>query len=719
VGEDRDSTRIWFYKPYNWDSVYVDIGRAVINIYADHIVLANLTVENTQPEVGIHAFTIYGDSRCDRTIIINCNIISNGGDTLSLWNSASGRYYHNTLYLQGAVDFLCPRGWCYAENIDFYCTRTTTPLWHDGSANIDMKFVVKNSSLDGATIFDLGRNHLDAAFYLINLTFSEKMSGKDFDRPESAEEPYKWGRRYYYDDCYRPAGNYDWHKDNMITAPGSPLPEEITPKWTFSTSQDPWDPEATMPSVLPMSFLPKPDNKKIRVEISPELTWVPGRNAQSHDVYFGTTNPPPLVTNTTERSYQPGTLQPNTTYYWRVDEVDGNDLVEGKIWQFHTRVDNLPPKVSQPYPEDQAVDVDAPVERLLWRGDSIQTDLYDTYSGTHPDSMQLVSSYPVEGYYLPPLVIGKTYYWRVDARNQVGTTPGDVWQFTMKQSYYTTPDYYQPDDAGGLISIEVEDFTDSTNIGDHYWELVTDPGDYSGNGAMQALPDQGSFYNTRYFERSSRLDYAVDFIKTGTHYIWIRAWAPSTASNSFHIGINFIEEKNAARIGDFKGTEQWEWINGHANDSTQVRSFEVEAIGTQGVSLWFAEDGAIADKIVITTDPNFVPSGYGPGVTVGVEEEFENTIPKGFKLYQNYPNPFNSETTIRFDLPKADYVELTVYNILGRKVKDLVNEFQLAGHHVFKWNATDNRGNKVAGGIYYAQLKTESVKRCIKLVYLP
>jgi pectinesterase len=714
IGEDRDSTRIEYYKPYDWDSNYVDVGRAVINIYASDITLANLTVANTQPEVGIHAFTIYGDGNCNRVITINCNIISNGGDTMALWNGETGMYYHNTLYLQGAVDFLCPRGWCYADNIEFYCTRTTTPLWHDGSKDIDQKLIVKNSTFDGATSFDLGRNHLDGAFYLVNLRFSEKMRDSDFELPESADGPYKWGRRYYYDDCYRPAGNYDWHKDNMITATGSPMPEEITAKWTFSTSNNPWDPEATMPSVLPMSFLPKPDNNQIRVELNPTLSWIPGRNAQSHNVYFGTENPPPLAYNTTEWTYNPGTLEPNTIYYWKVDEVDGDEIVEGNIWEFRTRVDNLPPKVIQPFPADDAIDVDVPIERLLWEGDSIQIDLYHTYWGVDQDSLNLISSYSVEGYYLPPLVIGETYYWRVDAENQVGTTQGDLWQFSMKKSFYNIPDYYQSDDDQGIISFEVEDYTDSTIISEHVWTFVTEPSDYSGSGAMQLLPDNGTVYNTTYFERCSRLDYAVDFIKTGTHYIWIRAYAPSTSSNTFHMGINFIEEKNASRIGDFKGTEQWEWINAHPNDSTWIRSFEVEAIGTQGVSLWFAEDGVIADKIVLTTDPNYVPTGYGPDVTVGLENTSNNRLPQKLQLNQNFPNPFNPKTTIIYTLPEATNVELSIFDILGRKVSTLINEYMQAGRHQITWNA-----KKLAGGIYFAQIKTSSITKSIRLLYLP
>jgi len=204
--------------------------------------IANLTAENTQPDNDIHAHTIFGSSDFNHAIVMNCNIISNGGDTFALWNTETGMQYLNTLYIQGAVDFLCPRGWAYADNIEFYCTRNTTPLWHDGSADKDSKFVVKNSIIDGVTSFTLDRNHRDGAFYLINLECSERMLDNDFTLPASADGPYQWGRRYYYHHCYRPAGNYDWHKDNLITAEGSPAPEEVTAKWTFSTNPNPWDP---------------------------------------------------------------------------------------------------------------------------------------------------------------------------------------------------------------------------------------------------------------------------------------------------------------------------------------------------------------------------------------------------------------------------------------------------------------------------------------------
>ncbi len=193
---------------------------------------------------------------------------------------------------------------------------------------------MKNATFDGATEFRLARNHRDGAFYLLNCVFSEKLIDQPFYRPESSLAPYKWGRRDYFYNCIRPAGNYDWHKDNLSTAPGSPKPEDLTAAWTFAGA---WNPEATLPSVLLMAFLPKPDNYKTGVAFEPKLTWVSGRNTKSHKMYFGTSKPPQFVAEVKQPSYNPAKLRPNTVYYWRVDEVTDAGMIEGKVWQFRTR----------------------------------------------------------------------------------------------------------------------------------------------------------------------------------------------------------------------------------------------------------------------------------------------------------------------------------------------------------------------------------------------
>ncbi|NUO79992.1 serine/threonine protein kinase, partial [candidate division KSB1 bacterium] len=246
--------------------------------------------------------------------------------------------------LIGTADYLAPeqavdshavdvRADIYSLGCTFYFILSGQAPFGDGSHNPDQKLVVKNATFDGATEFRLARNHLDGAFYLLNCTFSEKMLDQPFYRPESSPAPYKWGRRDYFHNCVRPVGNFEWHQDNLHTAPNAPKPAEITPAWTFAGV---WNPEATLPSVLPMAFLPKPDNNETRVALAPELIWVAGRNANAHKVYFGASLPLPLAEEVTEPYYRPNQLEPDTIYYWRVDEVTEKGVVEGKVWQFRT-----------------------------------------------------------------------------------------------------------------------------------------------------------------------------------------------------------------------------------------------------------------------------------------------------------------------------------------------------------------------------------------------
>lgn len=94
------------------------------------------------------------------------------------------------------------------------------------------------------------------------------------------------------------------------------------------------------------------------------------------------------------------------------------------------------------------------------------------------------------------------------------------------------------------------------------------------------------------------------------------------------------------------------------------------------------------------------------------------TLPAEFELSQNYPNPFNPETTIKFNLKKSAHIKLTVYNMLGQKVKTLVNEKIMAGSHIANWNAKDATGNMMTSGIYYYRIESESFKATKKMLLL-
>ncbi len=91
---------------------------------------------------------------------------------------------------------------------------------------------------------------------------------------------------------------------------------------------------------------------------------------------------------------------------------------------------------------------------------------------------------------------------------------------------------------------------------------------------------------------------------------------------------------------------------------------------------------------------------------------------KKYDLFQNYPNPFNGVTTIPFELEKNGNVKITVYDILGRKVKTLINKPFISGKHKTTWDGTDVNGNPVSSGFYFYQIKSGNYSKAKRLLIL-
>ncbi|MDP6297757.1 MAG: FlgD immunoglobulin-like domain containing protein, partial [Candidatus Marinimicrobia bacterium] len=99
-------------------------------------------------------------------------------------------------------------------------------------------------------------------------------------------------------------------------------------------------------------------------------------------------------------------------------------------------------------------------------------------------------------------------------------------------------------------------------------------------------------------------------------------------------------------------------------------------------------------------------SGYSEIVSVVMLSlETDGLVPDEFTLHQNYPNPFNPITTLRYDLPKNSLVSITIYDIMGREVRTLVNQTQDAGFKSVLWNATNDYGKPVSAGVYLYQIQ--------------
>ncbi|MFH0990588.1 MAG: pectinesterase family protein [bacterium] len=342
VGESRDSTRIVFPElRKNWIAAQngSDWGSATVNIDSTvtDLILANLTIHNNYGSLhntAEHQFAIRGEGT--RIIILACTVIADGGDTVSLWDKETGMYYHADCSFEGWVDYVCPRGWCYITDSKFFGHNLSASLWHDGGYDKDQKFVIRYSSFDGVPNFPLGRHHRDGQTYLLDCIFSRSMADRQIYLPVSPNaRTWKWGERHYYYNCHREGGDYDWFRDNLSTAEGSPKESDITAKWTFAGK---WDPEGTMPAVLPYVFQPKPRDGSYRIPAENSLLqWVATRNAVSHNVYFGKSTNPEFQGNQQQTVFNTGILESKTTYYWRVNEITEKDTLSGPLWHFTTQ----------------------------------------------------------------------------------------------------------------------------------------------------------------------------------------------------------------------------------------------------------------------------------------------------------------------------------------------------------------------------------------------
>ena len=105
-------------------------------------------------------------------------------------------------------------------------------------------------------------------------------------------------------------------------------------------------------------------------------------------------------------------------------------------------------------------------------------------------------------------------------------------------------------------------------------------------------------------------------------------------------------------------------------------------------------------------------------VSVLLANEEELTIPTVYALEQNYPNPFNPSTQIRYALPEETMVTISIYDMMGRKVRTLVSQSISPGYHTTLWNATNDNGIAVSAGMYIYTIQAGSYRHMKKMVLL-
>ena len=142
-------------------------------------------------------------------------------------------------------------------------------------------------------------------------------------------------------------------------------------------------------------------------------------------------------------------------------------------------------------------------------------------------------------------------------------------------------------------------------------------------------------------------------------------------------------------VEDIRG----EWID------LRMLSYEFVILEVNGASCEFGLDDIYWD---------------GGETTSIIEDEFGEN-PTKFNLQNSFPNPFNPVTTLRYDLPEDALVNITIYDMVGRVVKTLMNDQQTAGYKSIQWNATNDAGSPVSAGIYLYMIQAGDFRQTKKM----
>jgi len=440
--------------------------------------------------------------------------------------------------------------------------------------------------------------------------------------------------------------------------------------------------------------------------------------------------------NTT--SYQDNGLIPLTTYRYRVRSYRGDEYsLYTNIASATTLNENgAPAYATQPNPTDGAGSVSlTPV--LGWIPGTAATS-HDVYFGkTNPPPF--VNNQTDSTYEPGTLMANTTYFWRVDEKNNFGTTVGDLWSFTTEKAPLPSgivAHWKLDEQIGSIIHDSSENGNNGTmvNMNDEAWNdgILGSALQFDGIDDYVQVPHDPSIdfgrqdFSISFWLKQSAVDRHMRYIIKGTHE------SPGTGKRYevFHHSSNVVR----FAIDDNVTKSRIEVPNTNFVTNEWVHVVAIRAMASDQLLLYANA------KLEGSATDNTGDISQKEDLFLGVSPDEENTNFAGLlddiriynyalditeiqEIYQNgmtaikdnstpatyifnltnYPNPFNARTLITYSLPRRTKVTLSVFNLLGQEVKRLVDEEQFAGQYKIHFDAAS-----LSGGIYFGRLDTGS-----------
>ena len=244
----------------------------------------------------------------------------------------------------------------------------------------------------------------------------------------------------------------------------------------------------------------------------------------------------------------------------------------------------------------------------------------------------------------------------------------------------------------------------------YFWAYVSE-----GMTEMQQL--RFSSINNDHIGEISSDDAGIDSSpNVGYEYQYLLGWKLQDAYNNERALMTNIS--NSSKFIDINGTSIF------STNKRQISITSKSAAGIPSIDQYVNGDlDLFFDTTIVYINTNQILEI--PAYSITIFEYFESLdiqsgplTPANFALHQNYPNPFNPITSLRYDLPEQAQVTLTIYDMLGREVTQLINTTQEAGSKSVQWDATDSFGIPVSAGVYLYQIRAGEFVQTRKMVLL-
>lgn len=397
---------------------------------------------------------------------------------------------------------------------------------------------------------------------------------------------------------------------------------------------------------------PVPADGSKSVSLIPILGWLPGAASTSHDIYLGTSDPPPFIQNQTDSVFTPGALEEYTTYYWQINELNSSGTTIGDIWSFTT---------------EGSIGMVA-----HWNMD-------ENSGSVLPD----VAGYSNNG----TLINMSDEAW-------VPGIFGNALQFDGVDDYIMVP--HDPS-----IDFTHQDFSIS------FWlrQSTTDkPMTYIIKGTHTS-PGTGKNYEVAFIDSSNSFRFNVDDNVYDPADMFIRPdWYIDTVE-WYHIVAFRNTELNMLYV--IVNTEPTGMTEDNMGDISQNEDLYI-GVSPDEENTYFK--GSLDDIRIYNYALSIeeIQSIYDEGITK-IEDNDGSFILK-FDL-RNNPNPFKEKTTIIYSLTQKEKIKISVYDLLGREVEVITDQMMPEGKHLIEFD-----GSKLFNGTYICILRADSGMKIMKMM---